>query len=138
MLSAEPASLWMESNMADSSGLDLICARNSLSKGLLSRRRRKIKLISWLRRKKMDVSSKKMKGWPILSTSLQTLLPHEQSSTDKCRPPQNFASLFYLDSIGFVSLCNVIIQKTHATLSTNQMQKSYDLRRLGGPRFPAL
>lgn len=36
MDSAEPASLWMESNMEDSSGLDLICARNSLSKGLLS------------------------------------------------------------------------------------------------------
>lgn len=34
--SAEPASLWMESNMEDNSGLDLICARNSLSNGLLS------------------------------------------------------------------------------------------------------
>ena len=36
MDSAEPASLWMESNMEDNSGLDLICARNSLSNGLLS------------------------------------------------------------------------------------------------------
>ena len=31
------------------------------------------------------------------------------------------------ESIGFVSLCTVIIQKTHATLSTNQMQAmTYD------------
>ena len=42
------------------------------------------------------------------------------------------------DSISFASLWNVIIQKTHATLSTNQMQNGYDLQRLGGPRFPAL
>lgn len=36
MDSVEPASLCMESNMEDNSGLDLICARNSLSNGLLS------------------------------------------------------------------------------------------------------
>ena len=45
----------------------------------------------------MNVSSKEMKEWPILSTSLQTPLPHEQSSIDKYRPPQDFASQFYLD-----------------------------------------
>ena len=41
------------------------------------------------------------------------------------------------DSIGFVSLCDVIIQKTHATLSTNQMQ-NFNQSRLGFSRFPAL